>query len=189
MKMQKCGAVLLAAALMLCGCAEDSEADNTRNPVITAAYGDDFDGGYADCIVAYFDALQNKDFMAYKQTVYAPYAEVYGNYLESKGKTLEASFEGLAAQFDEDGYAGWQFTEIQLNYYANEDPDDFFETWVEIGIFDEQFVADCKAEAVEVRDVEFTLYALYEGDEEAVPVVQGGEMMMIHTENGYYLFG
>lgn len=191
MKLQKCGAVSLAAVLLLCGCQqEDTDTDSTKTSTITATYDTEtFDKGYADCIAAYFDAVQNQDFAAYQQTVYAPYAETYGKYLESKGKTLESSFAGLASQFDEDGYASWKFTEVQMNYYAQEDPDDFFETWVKLGIFDEQFVTDCKAEAIAIHDVEFTLYALYEGDKEAVPVVQGGEMMMIQTEQGYYLFG
>lgn len=190
MKLQKRGAVVLVATLLLCGCAEDTNEGTAGQSAITATYdAASFDKGYADCVVAYFDAVQDRDFAAYKQTVYAPYAEAYGNYLESKGKALETSFAGLASQFDEDGYDSWKFTEIRLNYYVQEDPDDFFETWVKLGIFDEQFVTDCKAEAIAIHDVEFTLYALYEGDKEAVPVVQGGEMMMIQTEQGYYLFG
>lgn len=190
MKLRKYGAVLLAATLLLCGCGEDSGAGAAKQSAITTVYdAESFDKGYADCVAAYFDAIQNQDFAAYKQTVYAPYAEAYGKYLEGKGKTLESSFAGLASQFDEDGYASWKFTEVRMNYYAQEDPDDFFETWVKLGIFDEQFVTDCKAEAIAIHDVEFTLYALYEGDKEAVPVVQGGEMMMIQTESGYYLFG
>ncbi len=190
MKLQKYGTVMLATMLLLCGCQENSDADTAKQSAITATYdAETFEKGYADCIVAYFDALQSQDYAAYEQTVYAPYAEAYSAYLEGKGKTLEASFTGLASQFDEDGYASWEFTEIQMNYYAQEDPDDFFETWVKLGIFDEQFVADCKTEAIAIHDVEFTLYALYEGDSQAVPVVQGGEMMMIQTEQGYYLFG
>ncbi len=186
MKMHKISAVLSAAALLLCSC---SDHGGSAEGIAAAYDAANFEKGFADCIAAYFEAVQNKDFMAYKQTVYAPYAEVYGNYLESKGKTLEASFTALADQFDEDGYESWDFTEIQLNYYPNEDVDDFFETWTEIGIFDEQFAEDCKADAIAIRDVEFTLYALYEGDKAAVPVVQGGEMIMIQTEKGCFLFG
>ena len=186
MRFLKTGAVLSAAVMLLCSC---SRKEGSAEGIAAAYDAANFEKGFADCISAYFEAVQNKDFIAYKQTVYAPYAEVYGNYLESKGKTLEASFASMADQFNEDGYESWDFTEIQLNYHPNEDVDDFFETWVEIGVFDEQFAEDCKAEAIAIRDVEFTLFALYKGDKAAVPVVQGGEMIMIQTEKGYFLFG
>ena len=44
-------------------------------------------------------------------------------------------------------------------------------------------------EAEEIRDVQFSLQALYSGDEEPVIVVNGNEIMMVKTADGTYLFG
>ena len=44
-------------------------------------------------------------------------------------------------------------------------------------------------EAEEIRDVQFSLQALYSGDEEPVTVVSGNEIMMVKTADGTYLFG
>lgn len=193
MKMKQTGAVLTAAVmLLLCGCSDTDDSSDAYDPsqgIVTAYDEASFDAGFAECIKTYFEAVQAQDFEGYQATVYRPYQTAYGAYLETKGKTLEESFASLATQFDEDGYESWTFTDLELAYYEGEDVDDFFETWVSLGIFDDQFVADCKAEAIAIHDVQFTLYAQYEGDDYTVPVVQGGEMMMIQTTDGYFLFG
>lgn len=190
--LRKASAVLTAAMLLWgCSCAKE-ESSVTYDPsmgIITAYDEETFDKGFADCIEQYFEAVQAQDFSGYQATVYPPYQTAYGAYLETKGTTLEESFHSLASQFDEDGYESWNFTDLELDYYEAEDIDDFFKTWVSLGIFDEQFVTDCKTEAISIRDVQFTLYAQYEGDDYTVPVVQGGEMVMIQTQDGYYLFG
>lgn len=188
------GCCLCAAAMLLSGCSASSQAEESAAPSMDTpmqlALPDTFEQGYADCMQKYFTALEQRDYAAYQATVYPPYQEQYDAFLAAHGDSdAKTEFESLCAQFDEDGYESWHFTRLVLNYCANEDIDNFFETYIEAGVFDAAFVADCRAEAAEIRDVQFTLYALYEGDTADVPVVQNAEMIVMRMQDGaYYLF-
>ena len=154
--------------------------------------GNGMDQEYADLMKAYFEAIEHKDYAAYQKTVYPPYQESYGKFLESQGTDPETTFrEDLCTQFDEDGYDSWKLTELQIEYYPpeKEDLDDFFNAYSRAGIFDDAFVESTKKDASEMHDVLFTLYALYEGDEEAVPIITNGEMFVLKNADGAFLFG
>lgn len=190
--MQK-GLLFLSALMLLtmssCEKASSSSSEQPQDGIVLQYEENQFDAGYGECIKRYFEALEQSDFAGYQNTVYPPYQTVYADFLESKGSDLNTTFQNMKKQFDEDGYESWTFTKLELSYCATEDVENFFETWISAGIFDEAFANDCKEDAVEIRDVQFTLYAQYEGDDYTVPVVQNGEMIMLKTDEGYYLIG
>ena len=66
---------------------------------------------------------------------------------------------------------------------------DFFSTYENAGVFDSAFTEQTKKDAKEMRNVKFTLYALYAGDDEPVAVAENREIIVIKTEDGAYLFG
>lgn len=189
---------LLAAMLCMTGCSagNSSGADNTESKShskdglnITAS--EDMDSAYSDLLKTYFTAIEQKDYEAFKSTMYPPYLESFNAYLKEQGTTPEENFESLCTRFDEDGYESWTLTDLAISYYPEDqvDLDDFFSAFVDAGIFDDQLAEDCKKEAEEIRDIQFSLRALYEGDEEPVTVVSGNEIMVLKTADGTYLFG
>lgn len=196
--MKKLWAYFCAAAVLLCSCAQkeqpqqdtDDAAASMTGEMVIAAPEEGFDMNYANCIRDYFEAIEQKQFEGYQKTVYPPYQEAFGAYLKSSDSSLEEVFHTLCTEFDEDGYDSWHLTRLEVGYRENEDIDNFFSTYESAGLFDAEFSDAAREDAAEIRDVEFTLYALYEGDEEAVPVVQKQEMIVIRTKDDkYYLFG
>ena len=182
----------ICAVLLLCtGCAESStEAPETAQGLNVQA-DEGVDAEYAECLKAYFEAVEHRDYDAYRAVLYPPYAEAYSAYLEKEGTDPKDAFAELCSQFDEDGYESWTLTELTVSYYPEEkvDLDDFFKRYASAGIFDNDFGEKCKKEAEEIRDLQFSLYAQYAGDEEAVPVVKGSELIAVKTADGTYLFG
>lgn len=151
---------------------------------------DQFDAEFATLIKDYFTAVEEKNFAGYQATVYPPYQEAYGEFLETNGDTLESAFNQMHGSFDEDGYDNWHFTQLDLDYCEKEDIDNFFDMYQKGGIFDEAFEEKCRKDAKEIRDIQFSLYALYEGDEEATPVAREMEIIVLRTQDGKcYLFG
>lgn len=203
--MKKQWSAVLFAAMLLTGCSESSSGSGTESstaessvsqadtaPAMVVSVTDDtFNKEYADCVRKYFEAIDKEDYEAYEAQVYPPYQEAYDAFLKSKGNAdLHSAFADMHAQFDEDGYESWHFSQLDLDYCENEDIDDFFDAYISAGIYDEAFVEACRKDAKELRDIQFTLYALYEGDAEAIPVVQNGEIIVIQTnDDKYYLFG
>ena len=201
--MKKIGVILLAAVTALCctacssgksGSAGESSVSNAakKSGGLEVKAADGVDQDYIDLLKTYFEAIDHDNFADYQKTVYPPYQESYGKYLESDGSSLEQSFhEDLCTRFDEDGYDGWTLTELQIEYCPpeKEDLDDFFKAYSGAGIFDDAFVENCKKDASEMHDILFTLYALYDGDEEAVPIVTNGEIFVLKNADGAYLFG
>lgn len=186
------GLYLCAAALLLVGCGakstEENKPDSEEMLVVTPDEG--FEKQYAEAIKTYFEAVENKDFESYKQIVYPPYQEAFGKFLKENDSDLEQAFQDVCTQFDEDGYESWRLTELNVKYCEKEDVDNFFSTYEKAGIFDTEFSDSTREDAKEIRDIEFTLFALYAGDEDATPVVQGSEMMVIHAQDDkYYVFG
>ena len=194
---------MLAAMLCLTGCSngktqqpsdsvnieEQSEAVSTDGLTVQAS--EEVDSAYIETLKTYFTAIEQKDIEAFRSVMYPPYLEAYNAYLEKQGSTPEENFEALCKRFDEDGYESWKLTELELSYYPEDkvDLDDFFQAFIDAGIFDEKLAEECKKNAEEVRDVQFSLQALYAGDEEPVTVVSGNEIMMVKTADGTYLFG
>ena len=198
--------LMLLAALCLCGCAQQNPpADSTSSAETESSSGktanfaggiavtasEDMDADYQDLITRYFTALDQDDYAAYAETVYPPYLEQYTAFLEKNGSDPETAFHEMRAQFDEDGYEGWHFTDLQLSYYPEEklDLDGFFQAYARAGFYGDEFIEQTKAAASEIRDVQFTLYALYTGDDEPIPVVSGREILVLKTEDGCYMFG
>lgn len=185
----------LCAAMLLCTACGDNTAENSAGDQaadgLTVQASDEVEPAYIDCIKRYFEAIDHKDYETYRAAMYPPYLEAYEAYLEQDGTAPEDAFADLCARFDEDGYDDWTLTEIDLSYYPEEkvDLDGFFDAYVSAGFFDADFADTCRAETEEIRDVQFTLYALYSGDAEAVPVVSGSELMVVKTADGVYLFG
>lgn len=188
----------LCAALLCTACGEtpaESAGDSADAPDtaqgLTVHAADEVDAAYSDCIKAYFEAIDRGDYEAYCAAMYPPYLEAYRAYLTANGDDPEAAFAELCARFDEDGYESWTLTDIDLSYYPEEraDLDGFFGVYESAGIFDADFAENCRAEAEEIRDIQFTLYALYAGDDEAVPVVNGSELVAVKTPDGVYVFG
>ena len=172
--------------------AESSQVTAQQADGLAVKAGEDVDAAYAECIKTYFEAIDNDDFTGYQKTVYPPYQEVYAAFIKERYDSIEEFFhQELSKHFDEDGYDSWKLTEIQLSACPpeREDVDDFLERYVSAGVFDEEFAQKCKDDAAEIHDIVFTLYALYEGDEEAVPVVTEGELFVLKNADGAYLFG
>ena len=181
-----------AALLLSAGCAESSTASSeTAAQGITVQADEDVDAAYTECVRKYFEAVEKKDHEAYRSGMYPPYLEAYEAYLEKQGTTPDDAFAELCSRFDEDGYESWTLTELDVSYYPEEkvDLDGFFKQYASAGIFAEDFGEKCKKETEEIRDLQFSLYALYAGDEEPVPVVRGNEMIAVKTKDGVYLFG
>ena len=194
---------LSALCLLLTGCAggasssADSGVELSRTDLavqqsemtVSAA---DLDPAYADVLERYFRAVEQGDFDAYKRAVYPPYLEAYEAYLSQKdGSTLEDYFRQLHTRFDEDGYSGWHFTQLSASYYSDDEADveAFLTAFQESGVFDADFTEQCRSETDEIRDIAFSLRALYDGDTEDVQVVSGSEIIAVKTANGAYLFG
>lgn len=178
-----------AATLLFSGCGAEKTDPMKEEMLLTAP--DDFDADYSNCLKTYFQAVENKDFETYKTVVYPPYLTVYEEYLKGTDSSLEAAFETLCTRFDEDGYASWHLTELSVSESTGgeADSDAFFEAYVNGGVFDEQFVEQCKKETKEIKDIVFSVGALYEGDETPVAVVSDSEILMMKTDAGTYLFG
>ena len=206
--MKKFGVILLAALALLSvtGCSETAGNGGTQETTAAAAEksaggievttGDGFDEEYSPVLKAYFEAIEKQDFDAYKASIYPPFYEKLEAFYKQQDKTMEDVFAGLHRQFDEDGYESWTFTRMYLTYYANSqgvssenDALDFLAAFQTNGIVDEAFVEDTKKAARDMQDVKFTVYALYNGDEEDVAVLSGKEILTIKTEAGTYLFG
>lgn len=191
---------MLAAVLCLTGCS-NSDAQKPEESAASAAekcgedglsiITEDVDAVYCDTLRTYFTAIEQKDFDAYCKTMYPPYMESYTEYLKTQDTTPEENFDKLCKRFDEDGYESWKLTSLHLAYYPEEklDLDGFFDAFKDAGIIDDKFIEACKQEAEEIRDIQFSLQALYESDEEPVTVVSGNEIMMVKTKDGTYLFG
>lgn len=170
----------------------EASTANVQNhsEMVVSVTDETFDTGYANCLKDYFTALDQKDFEGYKKTVYPAYQEVYDEFLKKDGSDIEKAFYEMRGQFDEDGYDSWYFSQLDMDYCENEDIDNFFDMYQQAGIFDEAFEEQCRKDAVEMRDIQFSLYAMYSGDKEATLVVPGGEIIVMKDSNGnYYLFG
>lgn len=178
-----------AAVMLLTGCGTQ-EPDPMKSE-LTVSAPEELDTAYTDCLKTYFEAIENKDFAAYQSVVYPPYMEVYKEYLKKSDKTVEAAFETLCTKFDEDGYERWHITGLEAaEAEGGEDGvNSFFDAFVAGGVFDEAFKEQCRKDTNEVRDIQFSLSILYEGDEEPVPVATGSEILMMKTDTGTYLFG
>lgn len=193
---------VLAAMLGLTACSgtaqqssgaeiEETSSKESRSEGLTIHADEDVDSAYVETLKTYFTAIEKKDFAAFQSVMYPPYLESYNKYLNDNGTTPEENFEKLCTRFDEDGYESWTLTDLHISYYPEEkvDLDDFFSAFKDAGILDDKLIEQCKKESEEIRDVQFSLYALYAGDEDAVPVVNGNEIMMVKTKDGTYLFG
>ncbi|MCQ2417240.1 MAG: hypothetical protein MJ071_05445 [Oscillospiraceae bacterium] len=165
------------------------ESDAASGLVMQTPEG--FDEEISECLKTYFTAIEQHRYAGYEETVYPPYVEVYAEYLKEREMTLETAFDSLCSRFDEDGYDSWHLTELvaEETELTEDELNNFFDAYVSGGVFDEAFVEQCKEDADEIKDIKFTLYALYEGDEEAIPIVTGSEILMLKTEAGTYLFG
>lgn len=184
---------LCAAALLLTGCsASGSSAPESKTEIpaeLTVEPDEGFDEAYANCLRDYFAAIGNADYDAYKKTVYPAYLDCYAKYLATENETPESAFDALCHRFDEDGYESWRLTTLTVGDCANADIDGFFETYQKWGFVDEAFVTATKAEAQEIKHVQFSLYALYAGDEEPVCVARAAETVMLKTADGVYVIG
>ncbi len=208
MKMKKylCCGIAAVTAFCCTACADEnsvpeesgvSTAESVENTDgIAVTMTEEMDARYGETLKTYFAAIESHDYDAFLGAYYPPYVSVYSAYLETQGSSMEAVFDTMCHRFDEDGYESWTLTSLNLSYYSyvsefvtSDGLDDYFEMYVKAGMFDEDFVAACKEDAEDIHDVLFTLYALYDGDEEAVPVVTQGEIIMLINEDGCYLFG
>lgn len=199
-------AVLLAASVT--GCAEQGNQNSVTTSAQTTGEAlsgelkvnaeEGFDEDYIPVLKSYFTAIEKQDYEAYKATVYPPFFEKLTEYYkqQSPAKTMEEVFAGLHKQFDEDGYDGWTLTNLVLSYYKNKqgvssenDASDFLEAFKKGGMIDDKFIEETKKAAKDMKDVRFSVYALYTGDEEAVPAVNGREILVLKTDDGTFLFG
>ena len=180
------------AAVMLCSaCGTGNKTDEMMQADMTLTVPEGFDQAYSDCLKTYFEAIEHKDYAAYQSVVYPPYLDVYADFLKENDKTVESAFDEMCTRFDEDGYESWHITELQVPEYTSDETstDAFFQAFVAGNVFDDAFVEQCKKDAQELQDVKFSLYVLYQGDEEAVPVAENKEILMVKTSDGTYLFG
>ncbi|MBR5372072.1 MAG: hypothetical protein IK130_07640 [Oscillospiraceae bacterium] len=194
--MNRFGAVLLAGllAVSVTGCADEKKEEPVE---LTVQAEEGFDEDYSRVMKDYFSAIEKQDFAAYKAAIYPPFFEKLTEYNKQKdNKTMEQVFEGLHKQFDEDGYDSWTLTRVVATIYKNkqgvsseQDALDFLDAYKSGGMVDEQFVEDTKKAAKDMQDVKFSVYALYTGDEEDVPVINAKELLVIKTEDGAYVFG
>jgi len=198
MMMKRYLGLLCAAALCFtaAGCGSSSESSTAESSLvktngIQVTASDEVDSGCADCIKAYFEAIEEKDYEKYLKYVYPPYREAYDKLLEKDETDPRDDFQMLCKRFDEDGYDSWTLTDLTLSYYENESTsiDKWFENYVRNDFFDEEFAEECKKSAEEIHDVIFSLSALYSGDEEPVTVVSGTGILTIKNADGWFIFG
>lgn len=174
--------------------AGESSAPQAEGITLTVAEGTD--QRYGETLQRYFEAIEQKDYEAYKAVVYPPYFEAYSAYLTKNGSTPEGAFADLCTIFDEDGYESWTLTALDVSTYSinteyqqTDGISDYFSAYAARGIFGEDFEQKCRDAAEDIRDIQFSVSALYAGDEAPVEVAHGKEIMMLIDSDGCWVFG
>ncbi len=195
-------------AVTLCGCdfsgggesaAESSAQESQGSDELTVNLADGIDPEYGETIKRYFTAIEKQDFEGYKAEIYPPFFEKLTEYYSKDGKTMEDVFQTVCHRFDEDGYESWKLTRISAGYYTDSRAEangiekdytaDFLDAYVSSGIIDDAFSEEVQKAASDLQDLQFSVFALYEGDEEECKVVSGAEILVLKTEDGTFLFG
>ena len=102
----------------------------------------------------------------------------------------------FSGDFDEDGYESWTLTALDVSTYSinteyqqTDGISDYFSAYAARGIFGEDFEQKCRDAAEDIRDIQFSVSALYAGDEAPVEVAHGKEIMMLIDSDGCWVFG
>ncbi|MCQ2407809.1 MAG: hypothetical protein MJ065_04690 [Oscillospiraceae bacterium] len=153
----------------------------------------DVDTAYIPLLRKYFKAIEAEDYDTYLTVLYPPFKDAFSAFIESQegDETLKDVFGEVCHRFDEDGYASWKLTTLEMENMPEEgiDIENFFDAYINAGYFDESLKKECLESTEDIQDIRFSLYALYEGDEEPVKVVDENEIIVLKTKDGAYLFG
>ena len=214
--MKKQLALLLCGIMLLgTGCGAGSSADNSTaensaaessaaeqssaeikestEDGLTIRAAADVDEAYIPLLRKYFKAIENEDYDTYLTVLYPPFKDAFSAYVESMegDETLKDVFSDVCHRFDEDGYESWKLTSLEMENMPEGgiDIEGFFDSYINAGYFDESLKKECLENAEDIQDIRFSLYALYEGDEEPVMVVDDNEIIVLKTRDGAYLFG
>ena len=214
--MKKQLALLLCGIMLLgTGCGAGSSADNSTaensaaessaaeqssaeikestEDGLTIRAAADVDEAYIPLLRKYFKAIENEDYDTYLTVLYPPFKDAFSAYVESMegDETLKDVFSDVCHRFDEDGYESWKLTTLEMENMPEGgiDIEGFFDSYINAGYFDESLKKECLENAEDIQDIRFSLYALYEGDEEPVMVVDDNEIIVLKTRDGAYLFG
>lgn len=175
--------------------AEQSSAEvrESTEDGLTIRAAADVDEAYIPLIRKYFKAIESEDYDTYLTVLYPPFKEAFSAYIEAQegNETLKDVFGNVCHRFDEDGYDSWKLTTLEMENMPEEgvDIEDFFDSYINAGYFDESLKKECLENTEDIQDIRFRLYALYEGDEKPVKVVDDNEIIVLKTKDGAYLFG
>ena len=175
--------------------AEQSSAEmkESTEDGLTIRAAADVDEAYIPLLRKYFKAIESEDYDTYLTVLYPPFKEAFSAYVESMegDETLKDVFSDVCHRFDEDGYESWKLTTLEMENMPEGgiDIEGFFDSYINAGYFDESLKKECLENAEDIQDIRFSLYALYEGDEEPVMVVDENEIIVLKTKDGAYLFG
>lgn len=175
--------------------AEESSSDTKESTEdgLTIRAAADVDDDYISLLRKYFKAVENEDYDTYLTLLYPPFKDAFAAYVESLegDETLKDVFSDVCHRFDEDGYESWKLTTLEMENMPEEgiDIDSFFDAYIKAGYFDESVKKECLDSSENIQDIRFSLYALYEGDEEPVRVVNQNEIIVLKNKDGVFLFG
>ena len=175
--------------------AEQSAAEmkESTEDGLTIRAAADVDEAYIPLIRKYFKAIESEDYDTYLTVLYPPFKEAFSAYIEAQegDETLKDVFGNVCHRFDEDGYDSWKLTTLEMENMPEGgiDIEGFFDSYINAGYFDESLKKECLENAEDIQDIRFRLYALYEGDEKPVKVVDDNEIIVLKTKDGAYLFG
>lgn len=170
-----------------------AEVRESTEDGLTIRAAADVDADYIPLLRKYFKAIESEDYDTYLTVLYPPFKEAFSAYIEAQegDDTLKDVFGNVCHRFDEDGYDSWKLTTLEMENMPEEgvDIEDFFDSYINAGYFDESLKKECLENTEDIQDIRFTLYALYEGDEKPVKVVDENEIIVLKTKDGAYLFG
>ncbi len=188
--------------------AEESTEETTEEEPVQADIPLQFDGtevpdAAAKAIGAYFKAIMNQDYNAYKETLDPYYLEVYNTWLDgSFGYGMETSFETMhqslmdAACIDEEGNAitveKMTITKLQLKETAIEDGVDqteFINDYLAQydSVIGEGFTDGLREQCDDVINVTFTMTADCDGTERVI--MSDMEVLLAVHGDEYKLLG
>lgn len=204
-----CSTLVVLGAALFCGCSNtqsesqseaatvatrdsdtpDSETEAVPEWELKLEAGDDISNACLTAVSAYFESMEQRDFEAYRKTIYPLYAEQMEAYLqESLSYGLETSFETLCSRFDSTEGA-CQFTRLVLEWAPDESEEaqlyvNSLDTLLGVGFADQ-----ASAELDEVRTLFFSLYGVFGAQTEESLLCDAYELILVRIGETYYIIG
>lgn len=190
---------------------ESSSDDSSTADESSVVYGnyeieaeDGVDSACADVIKAYFTAIEEQDFDAYKATLYDYYYNVYNDWLQdNQGYGMETTMEQMhQSLLDSAGGDHLVVTGITVKLATAEGNADEAEATTEgetedlptqyLGIYEqilgEGFADEVKKDVDKAFVISFTMKGTVDGGEEKT-IMDGYDLMMVEKDGAYYVLG